>query len=68
MTEEEFHEAPDEALAERLEQISDEEAEQRATALEAGLEGYELEDDDRALLDRSLDRCAAVAVDERQRV
>ncbi|RAD05106.1 ribosome biogenesis GTPase Der, partial [Burkholderia multivorans] len=51
MTDEEFHETPDEALAERLERISDEEAEQRATALEAGLESYELEDEDRALLD-----------------
>ncbi|MGN6034972.1 ribosome biogenesis GTPase Der [Brevibacterium casei] len=51
MTDEEFHETPDESLAERLERISDEEAEQRATALEAGLESYELEDEDRALLD-----------------
>lgn len=51
MTESEFHENPDENLAERLEHISDEEAEQRATALEAGLEVYDLEDEDRALLD-----------------
>ncbi|MDN5808286.1 MAG: 50S ribosome-binding GTPase, partial [Brevibacterium sp.] len=51
MTDSEFHENPDEHLADRLESISDEEAEKRATALEAGLEGYDLEDEDRALLD-----------------
>ena len=50
MSESEFHETPDEDLVERVESISDEEAEQRATALEAGLESYELEDEDRALL------------------
>lgn len=51
MTDSEFHENPDEHLAERLESISDEEAEKRATALEAGLSSYDLEDEDRALLD-----------------
>ena len=51
MTDSEFHENPDEQLAERLEGISDEEAEKRATALEAGLEVYDLEEEDRALLD-----------------
>ena len=50
MSESEFHETPDEDLVDRVESISDEEAEQRATALEAGLESYELEDEDRALL------------------
>ena len=51
MTESDFHENPDEHLAERLESISDEEAEKRATALEAGLAVYDLEEEDRALLD-----------------
>src|SRR5699024_12073573 len=50
MSEPEFHETPDEDVVDRVESISDEEAEQRATALEAGLDSYELEDDDRALL------------------
>ena len=35
MSEPEFHETPDEDLVDRVESISDEEAEQRATALEA---------------------------------
>ncbi len=46
----EFDETPDESLVERLESISEDEAEQRAAALEAGLESYDLEDEDRALL------------------
>ncbi|WP_309132878.1 ribosome biogenesis GTPase Der [Brevibacterium sp.] len=45
-----FSETPDESLVERLQSISEEEAEQRAAALEAGLESYDLEDEDRALL------------------
>src|SRR5699024_8234805 len=50
MSEPEFHETPDEDLVDRVESINDEEAEQRATAHEAGLDSYELEDDDRAQL------------------
>ncbi len=46
----EFDETPDESLVERLQSISEDEAEQRAAALEAGLESYDLEDEDRALL------------------
>lgn len=50
MTDAEFHETPDENLADRLSHISDDEADQRATALEAGLESFSLESEDRALL------------------
>lgn len=41
---------PEEDLGEFLENLSDEEAEQRAEALRAGLEDYELEDEDQQLL------------------
>jgi len=58
MTDSTFHDAPgeeyvpegDDKLAERLEAISDEEANLRAESLRAGLEDYELEDDDARLL------------------
>lgn len=40
----------DERLAERLAAITDDDAEARAAALRAGLDDYELEDDDAALL------------------
>lgn len=41
----------DEALAERIRTIDDEAAEQRAAALRAGLEDFELDEEDRELLD-----------------
>ena len=41
----------DDALGERLAGLDDAEAEQRATALRAGLDDYELDDEDRALLE-----------------
>lgn len=40
----------DDRIAERLAEFSEQEVEARAAALRAGLEGYELEDDDAALL------------------
>ncbi|GAA4394787.1 ribosome biogenesis GTPase Der [Brevibacterium sp. R8603A2] len=47
---EDFLARPDEDLADRVAGIADDEAEQRASSLRAGLESYELEDEDRALL------------------
>ena len=49
-TAEEFLARPDEDLAARVAGIAEDEAEQRASSLRAGLESYELEDEDRALL------------------
>ncbi|WP_066521080.1 ribosome biogenesis GTPase Der [Curtobacterium ammoniigenes] len=45
----------DSRLAERLDAIDDVEAEQRATALRAGLRDYELEDEDLSLLDAGIE-------------
>lgn len=42
--------APDPELAERLAELDEAEGEKRATALRAGLDDYELEDDDQVLL------------------
>ena len=42
---------PDLAFVERVESVDDEEGDRRAQALLAGLEEYELEDDDRDVLD-----------------
>ncbi|MBT5247715.1 MAG: ribosome biogenesis GTPase Der [Microbacteriaceae bacterium] len=42
---------PDPAFVERVESVDDEEGDRRAQALLAGLEEYELEDDDRDVLD-----------------
>lgn len=47
----EFTPQTDEDLIERLAQIDEDEAEQRAQSLRSGLEAYDLEDEDRALLD-----------------
>ncbi|WAL41147.1 ribosome biogenesis GTPase Der [Brevibacterium sp. BRM-1] len=49
-----FVEAPDEELGRRVAGIDDAEAEQRAQTLRAGLTDYELEDEDRSLLDTAL--------------
>lgn len=49
-----FVEAPDEELGRRVAGIDDAEAEQRAQTLRAGLSDYELEDEDRSLLDTAL--------------
>lgn len=49
-TAEEFLARPDEDLAARVAGIAEDEAEQRASSLRAGLESYELEAEDRALL------------------
>ena len=49
--EDEFVPAGDDQVAERLAAMTEEEAEARAASLRAGLEDYELEEDDAALLD-----------------
>nr|BFF11029.1 hypothetical protein GCM10025699_23320 [Microbacterium flavescens] len=48
---EEEYEGGEDRLAENLADLDEELAEQRATALRAGLEDYELDDDDAALLE-----------------
>src|SRR5690625_3000768 len=46
-----FTPAPDDDLVDRIAQMDEAEAEQRAASLRSGLEAYDLEDEDRALLD-----------------
>ena len=61
-TDADFTPDPDDDLQDRLAEIDEEEALQRAQSLRSGLEAYELEDEDRALLEAFEEDDAAPAL------